>query len=547
MWSDNSGNPQGSPPPFPNAGNYAPYSASPAYGQTQPGQSFGQSIPAPRGWVPSSINQAAPILIVFTLRPNHQNRLNPPPQVPTNNYPGTNQPWSAYPGQQSGNYALPQGTPGAQLGSYAHPAAPPGGYAPPSGPPGHYAPPGALPSNYGPPPGPPAGYAPPPVPPRNYPPSGTPGGYAPPHGGPSQYNTQPGQPSPYAPPPGAPSRNYGYSSQSGPPAMPPTQQQFYGPQFQGPNHQMQQSSFQYSQCTGKKKALCIGINYRNQSGQLAGCINDANNVKAFLMSHFGYKEENIVILTDDSRDPRRNPTKQNIMDAMRWLVSNPQPNDSFFFHYSGHGGQTKDQNGDEADGYDEVIYPVDFQTAGHIVDDLMYDLMVRPLPQGCRLTAIFDSCHSGSALDLPYVYSTEGKVKEPNLAAEAGMNVLSAVTSYARRDMGGMFRSVSGLVKTATGGSQKADRHAKATKTSPADCISFSGCKDSQTSADTQAAGRATGAMSFAFVQALKGNPRQSYQQLLVNIRDILRKGGYGQKPQLSSSHPMDTNILFIA
>lgn len=38
-------------------------------------------------------------------------------------------------------------------------------------------------------------------------------------------------------------------------------------------------------------------------------------------------------------------------------------------------------------------------------------------------------------LDLPYIYSTEGKVKEPNLAAEAGQGLLSAVSSYARGDM----------------------------------------------------------------------------------------------------------------
>jgi hypothetical protein len=33
---------------------------------------------------------------------------------------------------------------------------------------------------------------------------------------------------------------------------------------------------------------------------------------------------------------------------------------SFFIRLldSGHGGQTKDLDGDEADGYDEVIYPV---------------------------------------------------------------------------------------------------------------------------------------------------------------------------------------------
>ncbi len=36
---------------------------------------------------------------------------------------------------------------------------------------------------------------------------------------------------------------------------------------------------------------------------------------------------------------------------------------------SGHGGQTQDLDGDEDDGMDEVIYPVDFKRAGHIVDD----------------------------------------------------------------------------------------------------------------------------------------------------------------------------------
>ncbi|KAL4066884.1 caspase domain-containing protein [Scleroderma citrinum] len=401
--------------------------------------------------------------------------------------------------------------------------------------------PGVPPGNYPHAPGPPSNYPPPPGPPGTYPPpQGYPGGYPP------QYMPPQG-PGGYAPS-GPPARNPSYPPPASGPPRPPGQPQFYGQPFQaGPNQQVQQPYFQYSQCNGRKRALLIGINYTGQSGQLAGCINDANNLKAFLMSHFGYREENIKLLTDDSRDPMRVPTKHNILEHMKWLVAGAMPNDSFFFHYSGHGGQTKDLDGDEADGYDEVIYPVDYQNAGHIVDDLMHDIMVRPLPPGCRLTAIFDSCHSGSALDLPFVYSTEGKIKEPNLAAEAGMGVLSAVTSYARRDMGGVFRSVTGLVKTATGSTQKADRYARATKSSPADCISFSGCKDSQTSADTQAAGRATGAMSYAFVQALRRNSQQSYQQLLISIRDILRSGGYGQKPQLSSSHPMDTNILFIA
>lgn len=68
-------------------------------------------------------------------------------------------------------------------------------------------------------------------------------------------------------------------------------------------------------------------------------------------------------------------------------------------------------------------------------------------------------------------YSTDGKIKEPNLAAEAGQGLLQAVTAYARGDMSQVFQSAMGLVKTATGQSQKADKFAKATKTSPADCV----------------------------------------------------------------------------
>jgi len=250
------------------------------------------------------------------------------------------------------------------------------------------------------------------------------------------------------------------------------------------------------------------------------------------------------MLTDDSKEPRQQPTKANIIEAMQWLVRGAQPNDSLFFHYSGHGGQTEDLDGDEADGFDEVIYPVDYDTNGHIVDDLMHSIMVKPLPPGCRLTAIFDSCHSGSVLDLPYIYSTEGKVKEPNLAAEAGQGLLSAVSSYARGDISGMMSSGKSIFHTATGSTQKANDYAKATRTSPADVISWSGCKDSQTSADTQEAGTATGAMSYAFITALSQNKQQSYQQLLISLRSILQ-AKYDQKPQLSSSHPMDTNILF--
>ncbi|KAJ7056629.1 caspase domain-containing protein [Mycena amicta] len=264
------------------------------------------------------------------------------------------------------------------------------------------------------------------------------------------------------------------------------------------------SHFQYSKCTGRRRAVCIGINYRGQPHELKGCINDAKHVYSFLVRRFGYKPENIVVLTDDTPHQRSLPTRRNMLDAMRWLVKDAKPHDSLFFHYSGHGGQQRDLDGDEVDGYDETIYPLDYNRAGPIVDDEMHDIMVKPLPSGCRLTAVFDSCHSGTVLDLPYVYDSRGRLK----------------------------------------GRQVSDR-ARARKATPADVISWSGCKDGQTSADTFIDGEAVGAASHAFIKAIDLQPHQSYQDLLYNVRKILQPK-FSQKPQLGSSHPIDTSLRFI-
>lgn len=303
-------------------------------------------------------------------------------------------------------------------------------------------------------------------------------------------------------------------------------------------------TFQYSNCSGRRKALLIGINYIGQKNELRGCINDTRNLSSFLIERYNYKLEDMVILTDDQSDPVRQPTKANIIRAMGWLVRGAQPNDSLFLHFSGHGGQTEDLDGDEDDGMDEVIYPLDFQTAGHIVDDDIHDMVVKPLAQGVRLTAVFDSCHSGTVMDLPYVYSTKGVLKEPNLASEAAQGALSVFEAYTRGDLGSVVSSVMGFATKAMR-DPEARNTTMQTKTSPADVIMFSGSKDDQTSADATIAQQHTGAMSWAFITALKQNPRQSYVQLLNSIRDVLATK-YTQKPQLSCSHPLDTNILFV-
>ncbi|KAF8172105.1 peptidase C14, caspase domain-containing protein, partial [Pholiota molesta] len=328
--------------------------------------------------------------------------------------------------------------------------------------------------------------------------------------------------------------------------LPPTEVQKYESHLQDADNEVVQHFFQYSQCTGKKRALCIGINYIGLECELKGCINDVQNIQNFLISHYGYKKEDIFMLTDDATDPRGRPTRANMLQAMQELVRDSQPHDSLFFHYSGHGAQIKDTAGDEVDGFDDVIYPVDYQDydEGYIVDDLIHEIMVKPLPAGCRLTAIFDACHSGTVMDLPYVYSTKGKIKEPSLTAEVSQGLLTAFNSYARGNKNA-FNDM-GLPKMSMSDMRKAERIAKATRTSPADVVLWSGCKDSQAAADANGAGQASGAMSYAFTTALNVNKHQSYRELLVAIRNILKSEGFIQKPQLSSSHPMDTSIMFI-
>ncbi len=111
----------------------------------------------------------------------------------------------------------------------------------------------------------------------------------------------------------------------------------------------------------------------------------------------------VLQMAEEQQNPTMRPTRYNIHMAMVWLVQGCQPGDSLVFHYSGHGSQQRDYAGEEQDGYNETICPIDFETQGMIVDNEINDTIVKPLPYGVRLNAIIDACHSGTVLDLPYV------------------------------------------------------------------------------------------------------------------------------------------------
>ncbi|KAK0462344.1 caspase domain-containing protein [Desarmillaria tabescens] len=254
-----------------------------------------------------------------------------------------------------------------------------------------------------------------------------------------------------------------------------------------------QDNIGYSESPGRKRAVCIGINYLGQGDELHGCILDARNIRDFLIRRYchGYKTDDIRMLTDDTETK---PTKKNIIAAMSWLVQGAGPADSLFFHYSGHGDQTDDQNGDEVDGKDEEI--ICFDSAPFIDDDI-HKVLVDPLPPGCKLTALFDSCHSGTILDLPYIYDSHGRPRRE--CTLPGTDSLANV-------------------------------------------ICWSGAKDDQQCFDSTQGG----VMTQAFIKSLEEKPKQSYRGLLHSMRKIVERRHPNQNLQLTSSRQMDTNMEFI-
>jgi hypothetical protein len=117
---------------------------------------------------------------------------------------------------------------------------------------------------------------------------------------------------------------------------------------------------------GITRALLIGINYTGTPAQLGGCINDVRTVQATLatMGFAASEDVNTRVLTEE--DARR-PTRKNIIEGMQWLTRGARAGDVFWFHYSGHGSQVSDRNGEEEDGKDESICPLDYVSAGTIL------------------------------------------------------------------------------------------------------------------------------------------------------------------------------------
>lgn len=311
----------------------------------------------------------------------------------------------------------------------------------------------------------------------------------------------------------------------------------------------------------RKKSLLIGINYVGSQHKLQGCHQDVENVREFLTA-MGYSSDRCsqVVLRDDQHtDPHGPfwPNGHNMMAAMQWLIS--EPGTQNFLHYSGHGGQVADTGGNRVSGFDDTIVPYDFERNGQIPSGVLHRALVTSLPPNSTLTIIFDCCHSGSAVELPYIFRAD---EDGNISMidnlQAGMRLLGSANHLIQggftMDKVGearqLFAGAQSFFKSLTHEAPEVDQYGLGEQEfaddyrseQPKNVYMYSGCRDDQTSADTSIAGSHVGAMSWAFLECMKQfGPRQSWIQVLQNTRQILR-GRYQQIPQLSVGYEQDLN-----
>ncbi|KAI6839585.1 metacaspase [Hortaea werneckii] len=310
----------------------------------------------------------------------------------------------------------------------------------------------------------------------------------------------------------------------------------------------------------RKKSLVIGINYIGSQHELEGCHQDVHNVREFLQA-VGYSDDQqsqVVMRDDQYTDPRGPywPTGNNMLAAMDWLIS--EPGTVNFLHYSGHGGQVPSDDY-RTSGFDDTIVPVDYETQGQIPSGVLHQTLVTKLPPDSTLFIVFDCCHSGSAVELPYVYRTDqdGNV---NLLdnVEAGMRLMGSASHLlqghlskakigeAKSLLAGATDFFKGLTHQQASvdqyGLDESDTMDSYAREGAKNVWMYSGCRDDQTSADANIQGSHVGAMSWAFLNSMKEyGPQQTFVQVLQHTRQLL-KGNYAQVPQLSVGYEQDLN-----
>ncbi len=287
-----------------------------------------------------------------------------------------------------------------------------------------------------------------------------------------------------------------------------------------------------------KRALCVGINRftDRELPPLRGAVNDARTLSLMLMRDFGFEPRDVRVLTDERA------TKAALVGAIGALIDGSRAGDELVLFASTHGSHVPDQDGDDEDGYDEVLVAHDHDWERAVLtDDDLARLLAR-LPDGVRLAAVWDTCHAGTMQDTASPsYRTRG-VERPDGLAD-GVEVMG----YRYLPLPERYDVPRGGTKGVRKKPPTTQRKKKKKPPAGADhgalgalvhdgfpAVSLSGCADDETSADASFGGIYEGAFSHAMLDVLRRTRDElTWEQLHNLTRARMKKLGIKQTPQL--------------
>ena len=285
-----------------------------------------------------------------------------------------------------------------------------------------------------------------------------------------------------------------------------------------------------------KRALLVGINdYPGTQNDLNGCINDITNLYDVLVKYFGFASTDIVMLSD------KRATKQAILDGLKGLITKSTAGDSIVFHYSGHGSQVRDTEGDElADGLDEIICPWDFDWNGTYIKDDDFAALFGGLASGVSLEVILDSCHSGTGTREMIIDRTSLRGQEAGILDEKNLwaSSLCIRPRYLAppADIAHRADDIFGdTLKTRRIGGEGVLNH-----------VLWAACRSDQYSADADVGGRPGGAFTYFFCRHIRDTAgKVSRSDLIKLVRASLKHEGFSQVPQLECPENLRKTEVF--
>ncbi|MFM1894975.1 MAG: hypothetical protein RLZZ385_49 [Pseudomonadota bacterium] len=307
-----------------------------------------------------------------------------------------------------------------------------------------------------------------------------------------------------------------------------------------------------------RRALLIGINdYPNAADRLEGCVNDV-----FLMSSVlqecGFRAEEIRVCLNDRA------TAAGILQRLEWLLEDPQPGDTRFFYYSGHGATIPEYGEDyEPDRLMETLVPFDFDwTPEHaITDDQIYSLYAQ-LPYDTLFTMVFDCCHSGGihrdGSRKPRGITPPDDIRHRELRWDLNekmwvprdfkpLNKEFAKQKKARVEFFGANEAKSRLGRASLlRGQTEAEykrMHRALGPVGPYLPLILEACQEDEFSYEYRHGTVSYGAFTYALAQILRSSDQRgiTFVELVKETRDKLRRLGYEQEPQIVAPGKLKT------